>query len=94
MSSSSNNKFKDNRLMQSQDVLRQVISEAIGLYMAKEPKIGDQWREQDFYAILMHLKHEIAEIERSSSLDRQYHNALDAVGQAAIVAAWLRLNRK
>lgn len=85
---------KDNRLMDSQDLLRGIMSEAIGLYMAKEPKIRDQWRDLKYWEVWQHLKHEIAEIERSDTIDRQYHNLLDLVGQAAICAAWIRESRK
>jgi len=80
-----------NRLMESQDLIRECMAESLGIYMAKEPKIRDQWREETVWKVLMHLKHEIEEIERSKSADRQYHNALDACGQAAILAARIRL---
>jgi hypothetical protein len=84
---------KVNRIMDSQDLLRSIMSEAIGIYMAKEPKIRDQWRDLDWWQVFNHLKHEVGEIERSNSVDRQYHNLLDLVGQAAICAAWVREHR-
>ena len=86
--------FKPTRLTESQELLRSVMSEAMGIYMAKEPKNGDEWREQEFWRLLSHLKHEIEEVERSGTLDRVYHNALDCIGQAAIIAAYFRLRMK
>jgi hypothetical protein len=85
------NPFTKTRLTESQELLRSVMSESLGIYMAKEPKNEDQWREQEYWQILDHLKHEIEEIQRSQTLDRKYHNALDCIGQASILAAHLRL---
>lgn len=84
----------EKRLMMSQELLRDIMHEAVGLYMAKEPKIGDQWRDMKYWDAWNHLKHEIAEIERSTTLDRQYHNMLDLIGQAAICAACIRIGIK
>ena len=88
------NPFKPTRLTESQELLRSAMSEAMGVYMAKEPKNGDEWREQEFWRIISHLRHEIEEIDRSVNLDRRYHNTLDCIGQAAILAAHLRLRMK
>lgn len=85
------NPFKKNRIIESQELLRSVMAESLGIYMAKEPKNFDQWREQDYWQILSHLKHEIEEIDRSITLDRKYHNTLDCIAQAAILASYLRL---
>lgn len=80
----------DNQLMESQNKLREVMSEALGLYMAKEPKIGDQWRTESLFKVVKHAEHEFQEILRSKTTDRQYHNVLDLIGQMSIVAVKIR----
>lgn len=79
------------RQVESQIMVRECMAEAIGLYIAKEPKHGDEWRDKDRYSVFMHLSHEIEEIKRSATDDRQLHNALDACAQAAILAAHIKL---
>lgn len=76
--------------MKSQDMLREVMAEAMGIYMAKEPAEKDSWRQKPFWNLLQHAKHEFAEIEKSSSPDRQYHNCLDLIGLAAMLAVRCR----
>lgn len=86
-----------NRKMESQDLLRQVMSEAMGIYMAKEPSNGDSWRDNNqvtMWGLFQHLKHEIEEIDRSESKDRFYHNCLDAINLLAMLAARTRLLEK
>ena len=80
----------DNQLLQSQDKLREVFGEAIGLYIAKEPKIADKWTVDSLFKVIKHAEHEFSEILRSKTIDRQYHNVLDLIGQMAIVAVKLR----
>lgn len=87
-------KKESNELMESQDLLRECMAEALGIYMAKEPKIKDQWKNQQLWEVIEHLNHEVQEIKRSKELDRIYHNALDAIGQASIIASWCRLEQK
>lgn len=87
--------FKEfNRLLESQQILRDVMHEAIGVYMAKEPKIKDQWREMTLWGIWEHLKHEIEEIDRSGTKDRTYHNILDAIGLLAMLGYRIQEHNK
>lgn len=85
-----------NRLMESQDLLREVMTESIGIYMSKEPnpKFGDSWRDLSIWQLIQHLAHEVEEIKRSDTEDRQYHNALDSIVLAAMIAARVRLGLK
>lgn len=76
-----------NRIMESQDMLRQIMSEAIGIYMSKEPSKKDSWRGLEMWNLLQHAKHEFAEIERSREPDRFYHNCLDLINLVAMLAA-------
>ena len=80
-----------NRVIDSHKRVQQMLDKAMGLYIAKEPKHKDEWRDKTVWQNFMHLKHEMEEIERSKSADRQLHNALDACGQAAILAASIML---
>ncbi len=75
------------RVEESQMLLEKMMNRAMGLYIAKEPKHADEWRDKNIWQNFMHLKHETEEIERSKTVDRQLHNALDACAQAAILAA-------
>jgi hypothetical protein len=79
------------RVKESKQMVERAMFEALGLYTAKEPKHGDEWRDKTIWQAFMHLKHEIEEIERSDGLDRQIHNALDACAQAAILSARMKL---
>ena len=85
-----------NRLMESQALLREVMAESIGIYMSKEPnpKFGDSWRDISIWQLIQHLAHEVEEIKRSDSPDREYHNSLDAIVLAAMIAARIRLDLK
>jgi hypothetical protein len=83
-----------NRIMDSQERLRAAMSEALGIYMAKEPKHTDEWRDKQWWEVWSHLLHEIEEVKRSGTQDRKYHNLLDLIGQAAICASWVRLHEE
>lgn len=77
--------------MESQALLREIMSEAMGIYMAKEPAERDDWRDKKVWDILQHTKHEFAEIERSrGEPDRFYHNCLDLICLGAMLAAKVR----
>lgn len=76
--------------MESQDMLRQIMSEAVGIYMSKEPSEKDSWRDLEMWNLLQHAKHEFAEIERSREPDRFYHNCLDLINLVAMLAARTR----
>lgn len=79
-----------NRLMESQDLLRDTAHEAIGIYMAKEPSEKDNWREVAYWNLLQHIRHEFEEIVKSSTPDRQYHNLLDLIGLILMLAVRVR----
>jgi hypothetical protein len=81
----------ESRQIESQMMIIEAMAEARGLYIAKEPKHFDEWRDKTVWEVFMHLKHEIEEIERSATTDRQLHNALDACAQASILAARIKL---
>jgi benzoyl-CoA reductase/2-hydroxyglutaryl-CoA dehydratase subunit BcrC/BadD/HgdB len=81
----------EERQVESQMMVRECMAEAIGLYIAKEPKHTDEWRDKSVWANFEHLRHELEEINRSATTERQLHNALDACAQAAILAARLKL---
>lgn len=83
--------MNEERHIESQRMIRDCMAEAIGIYIAKEPTEKDNWRDKSIWQTFMHLKHEIEEIQRSKSSDRQLHNALDACGQAAILAARIKI---
>ena len=87
-------KFERIRLSESRNLIREMMNTAMGLYIAKEPKHGDEWREKGYWKNFMHLKHELDEIERSKSYDRKLHNALDACAQSAILASMILLQEK
>src|ERR1044072_5532528 len=79
-----------NRLIESQELLRSVMSEAMGIYESKEPKVGDSWRDftDNEWQLLQHAKHEFDEIERSiGEDDRFYHNCLDLINLITMMAA-------
>lgn len=80
----------DNRLMESQRLLREVMSEAIGIYMAKEPSEKDGWRDVNLWQLDQHLKHEHEEVNRSNTPDRLYHNLLDSIVLTAMLAVRVR----
>lgn len=84
----------ESRLLESQDLIRDVMSNAMGIYVAEEPKKRDTWRETSQWTLMQHLKHEIAEIERSGTHDIYYHNCLDAINLLAMLAANTRLASK
>lgn len=85
--------FDVKRLKESKLMIEKCMSEAIGLYTAKEPKHGDEWRDTDIFSNFNHLKHELDEIKRSKDSVRQLHNVLDACCQAAILAARIKLSQ-
>jgi len=88
-----NKKFNVARLKESKSIIEKCMTEALGLYTAKEPKHGDEWRDRDIRSNFLHLKHELDEIQRSKDSVRQLHNALDACCQAAILAANIKLEQ-
>jgi len=83
--------FDEVRMAESRKLIEQCMHEALGLYIAKEPKHGDEWRDKDIWKNLEHLAHEVEEIRRSKNLGRKYHNALDCCSQAAILAVQIKM---
>ena len=85
---------KDNRLIKSQQLLRDCFHEALGVYEAKEPKVSDSWRDMEPYQLWLHFLHEIEEIKRSQTKDRIYHNCLDAINLLGMIAVRTRDYKK
>lgn len=85
--------FDIKRLKESKLMIEKCMSEALGLYTAKEPKHGDEWREKSVWSNMKHAQHEFEEIKRSKDSVRQLHNALDLCCQAAILAASIKDNQ-
>ena len=63
------------------------MQEAMGVYIGQEPNKTDSWRDVPYWQLWKHFKHEVEEIERSDSVDRQYHNILDAISLLAMLGA-------
>lgn len=78
-------KEQDKRMTESRRLLQKSFYIAFGSYIEQEAKKLDQWRDQTFWQLLQHLKHEVGEIERSKSRTVQYHNAIDAVMLADMI---------
>lgn len=74
------------RRRESRNIIRKMLDTAFGLYIGEEPKKGDSWRDQDYGKLYSHLAHELQEIKRSKTTERQFHNCLDACVLAAILA--------
>ena len=85
--------IKPTQLLKSQEIIRSVLNEAVGVYIAEEPKKQDSWRETQMWRLKQHLKHEIQEIDRSITEDRFYHNCLDAINLLAMMAAKARMGK-
>lgn len=77
----------DNRLLESQDKLRQIFNMAMGVYIGQEPKKKDSWRDIRYYDLWRHFKHEVGEIDRSDSKCKQLHNILDAINLLCMMGA-------
>ena len=75
----------DKRMSESRSILYQAHSLAMGSYIEQEATKQDQWREQSWWQLMQHLKHEIRELERSKSRIVQLHNAIDACSLSAIL---------
>lgn len=82
--------FNDVRKAESRRLLQRELDCAFGVYIADEPTKGDVWRNQSIWDLFKHLEHEVDEIHRSKNTERKYHNALDACGLAALLAARVR----
>ena len=82
--------FNPKRLIESRSMIEKCMAEAMGLYTAKEPKHGDEWRDKSIWSNMKHAEHEFEEIKRSKDATRQLHNALDLCGQSAILAARIK----
>jgi hypothetical protein len=77
------------RVDESRERLFNAFMFAMGSYTEQEAKKLDQWRDQDYFKIYAHLKHEITEVKRSKDLTKQIHNACDMVGLSCILLAHL-----
>jgi len=84
----------EERKADSRQRIRQALDAAFGVYIGQEPKRGDSWRDWTYGQLYAHLRHEIEEIKRSENAERQYHNCLDVIGEAAILAAHVMLREE
>ena len=83
----------DKRLSESRTIIREVMSMAYGSYIEQEAKKYDQWRDQTWWDLLQHTKHEIEELQRSGGYKtKQLHNALDLCSLGAIMGAKILLD--
>lgn len=80
-------KPKKERIDDSRQRIREAMNQALGVYIEEEAKKTDSWRDLTYYDLFRHLRHELQEIERSDTPTKQLHNALDACGLSAILAA-------
>jgi len=84
----------DERMSQSRSVLYRAHSLAMGSYIEQEAKKIDQWRDQTWWTLLQHLKHEIRELEDSKDITIQLHNAIDACSLSAILIGKLLIKEE
>ena len=75
----------EERLNESRRKMKEAFLFAIGAYTEQESKKLDEWRNQDYYTLFRHLKHELKEVEKSNSLTMQIHNLSDCVGLSCIL---------
>jgi hypothetical protein len=75
------------RVDESRERVRAMLNAALGVYIKAEPKQRDEWREKTIWDAYEHLRHELEEVHRAKTLEGKLHNALDCVGQSAILAA-------
>jgi hypothetical protein len=83
--------LKYQRVDDSRRRMKEMLDASYGVYIKMEPKQKDSWREQTMGQLQAHLEHELAEIKRSDTLEKKLHNALDACGVSALLAARLQL---
>jgi len=76
-------------MVESRQQLLNAMLLSLGSYIEQEGKKKDQWRDKSYGEVYAHLKHEIAEIERSKERTVQLHNAMDACALAAILVCKL-----
>jgi hypothetical protein len=82
-------KEEDARMVESRDKILKAMLLSLGTYIEQEGKKKDEWRDKSYGELYAHLKHEIAEIQRSKEKTVQLHNAMDACTLAAIMVAHL-----
>lgn len=82
-------KDEDKRMMESRYKLINAWYLSLGSYIEQEAKKQDQWRDKTYGELYAHLKHEIAEIQRSKEKTIQLHNCMDACILSAIMVAKL-----
>ena len=80
---------EDKRMVESRQKLLNAMLLSLGAYIEQEGKKMDQWRDKSYGECYAHLKHEIAEIERSKEKTVQLHNAMDACALSAIMVCKL-----
>jgi len=78
----------DERLSESRAIIRESMAMAYGSYVEQEAKKFDQWRDQTWWQLVQHTRHEIEELQRSGGFKtKQLHNALDLCSLGAIMAS-------
>ena len=78
----------DVRLSESRAIIREAMAMSYGSYVEQEAKKFDQWRDQSWWQLVQHAKHEIDELQRSGGFKtKQLHNALDLCSLGAILAS-------
>lgn len=82
-------KEQDTRMTESRQEILNAMLLSLGAYIEQEGKKKDEWRDKSYGELYAHLKHEIAEIQRSKEKTVQLHNAMDACALSAIMVAKL-----
>lgn len=81
--------MKETRIDASRARLAVAFFYALGSYQEQEAKKEDVWRDQNWWQKIQHIKHEFTELERSTDLTKQLHNAVDLSMLALILLATL-----
>jgi len=89
MSSMRVSREEDIRMCSSRDRLIRAFFASLGSYIEQEAKKMDEWRDKSLGEIYAHLKHEIAEIGRSSAKTTMLHNCMDACILSAMMVSKL-----
>lgn len=77
--------YEDARMVESRRKILEAMILSLGAYIEQEGKKLDEWRDKSWGELYAHLKHEVAEIQRSKEKTVQLHNAMDACVLSAIM---------
>jgi len=78
-------KEQDKRLSESRQLIHDAHMISYGSYIEQEASKFDTWRDQTYWQLVQHLRHEVDELERSKTRVAQLHNAIDACSLASII---------